>query len=195
MTMRIAPESSATTNGERGFDGFVARLGDRDRLNVTRHLTACETDGQAGHAVLWRRVVGILGDLSPHAAKMSGMRAIQFFAADGKHRKQMFALEDARDGVLLVYAPDVLRGALAAKTIALNGDDDAAARHYDICGKPGERLLIESLTAAGTTFAPDFYRHMLGWNRTAIRFTLPIAATPAQIEAMQQLCSLAVHRS
>jgi hypothetical protein len=176
------------------FDTFLARLGERDRQNIIRHLTACETTGGPAHATLWKRLAAMLGGLASHAVKMNGLRAIQFFAADGKHRKQMFALEDARDGLLQVYAPDVLKEAQANGLITRTVDQDGAAGFYEARGQSGEKLMIESLTAAGTTFAPDFYRHMLGWNRSAVRITLPISASEGHVKVAESLCALAVPR-
>ena len=47
-------------------------------------------------------------------------------------------------------------------------------------------------SATGTVSAPDFYRHMLGWNRKAIRITLPTVAHEAQVHAVEMLCSTSV---
>jgi hypothetical protein len=55
-------------------------------------------------------------------------------------------------------------------------------------------LRVESLTASTTTSAPEYYRHMLDWNRKAIRITLSTDATPAQIAAAEAICALAVEK-
>lgn len=194
MTRMMHGQLTGVVGADWCFDTFLARLGERDRQNIVRHLTACETTGGPAHAVLWKRLAAMLGGLASHAVKMNGLRAIQFFAADGKHRRQIFALEDARDGLLLVYAPDVLTEAQNAGLISRAGDADAAPGFYEVRGHgepSAEKLMIEALTAAGTTFAPDFYRHMLGWNRSAIRITLPISATDAHVKAAESLCLLA----
>jgi len=46
-----------------------------------------------------------------------------------------------------------------------------------------------------TVEAPDYYRHMLGWNRKALRLNLPTNATPAQIKAAEALFLLAARKT
>ena len=58
--------------------------------------------------------------LAPKAMQTAGQRAVQYFAADGKYRRQVFAMEDLRDGVLAVYMVDVLKEARRAGV--LRGD-------------------------------------------------------------------------
>jgi hypothetical protein len=92
------------------FEAFQAKLAPKDRLNVQRHLAALEADPD--HAALWTRIACALMTFSPHAAKTNGQQSMQFFIADGKYRMQVFALEDKRDGKLVLYMGNVLDEAL-----------------------------------------------------------------------------------
>src|SRR5947207_7498974 len=94
------------------YDAFLAALGARDRVNVERHVAAAEADRD--HARLWRRIALALATLAPLPAQTTGQHAISFFIPDGKYKMQVFALEDQRDGKLLIYAPDMIDEALKA---------------------------------------------------------------------------------
>ena len=106
---------------------------------------------------------GELHRLAPLPVTTVGQHAVQFFIADGKYRMQVFALEDARDGRLMVYLPDIL----------------AKARRP---GPPGGAQ-PESLDSANTPNPSPHIKHMLGWNRKAVRITLPTRATSQQVYA------------
>ena len=177
------------------YGAFYARLNPAARANVDRHLSACESDPTGNHPRLWKRLAGLLAELSPHSVSITGQKAVQFFRADGVYRRQLFALEDLRDGKLSLYLEDVLeaarrRGVLEAE---LSPFDDATS--FALGGAPNELLAIERLTAAATTSAPDYYRHLLGWNRRAIRVTVPTTASAAQVRAVESLCALAANGS
>src|SRR2546430_2477040 len=96
------------------MEGFFTGLSPKDRANIEKHLAACDAEDAPDHGRLWRRLaVGMrrFGTLRPQT---TGQRAIQFFAADGKYRLQLFAIEDPRDGTLAVYVGDVLEAAVAS---------------------------------------------------------------------------------
>jgi hypothetical protein len=122
----------------------------------------------------------------------NGGRAVQFYEADGSFRRQLFALEDLRDGKISVYAQDVLQEAIAAGLLLNDAGEDHHRILFAVGAAPNEQLRIERLTASTTKSAPEYYRHMLDWNRKAIRITLPVDATLAQAEAAEAICSLAV---
>jgi hypothetical protein len=104
-----------------------------------------------------------------------GQHAVQFFVADGKYRMQVFALEDGRDGRVVVYLPDVLAAAEKA-------------------GAPLGVLKPESIDSSNTPNPSPHIKHMLGWNRKAVRVTLPTRASPQQISATETLCALAADK-
>jgi hypothetical protein len=178
------------------YDAFLDKLGDRDRLNVQRHVAFCETEPTDVHERSWKGVASFLSQLAPLTPSTTGQRAVRFFIADGKYRLQIFALEDLRDGNLVVYANDKLSAALESGVVhqdpIATGD---AAMLYEIGAAPGDTLRIERLTAGGTTSAPDYYKHMLGWNRRAMKITLPLVARPATMPALLALCVLSVQTS
>jgi hypothetical protein len=184
--------SRAEARAERpgSYDAFLARLGDRDRQNVQRHVAVCEEEATDHHAVLWKRLASCLSELAPLAVHTIGCRAVQFFVADGRYRLQVFALEDARDGSVTIYSIDAVDQAVRAGALRGPVGADGEAMLYEICEEPRCTLKVEALTAARTTGAPDFYRHMLGWNRKAVRLTLPNSASPAQVKAAEILFAL-----
>jgi hypothetical protein len=174
------------------LDELLAKLSARDRTNVDRHLAALEAETDPKHAALWKRVAKTLATLAPHAITTTGQQAISFFIADGKYRMQVFALEDNRDGKVLVYAVDALDDAFKAQILKppAKGAPDPTAHPIS----NGQALTVESLTNENTPNPSAFYKHMLGWNRRAVRITLPHDATPQQIEAAEQLCAIAAIR-
>jgi hypothetical protein len=43
---------------------------------------------------------------------------------------------------------------------------------------------------SSTSRSCSYYKHMLGWNRRAVKITLPLTAGLASIDALQTLCLL-----
>jgi hypothetical protein len=140
------------------METFLTGLAGKDRSNIEKHLAACDAEGDPDHGKLWRRLAVSLRKLAPMPVQTVGQHAVQFFIADGKYRMQVFALEDARDGRLMVYLPDVL----------------AAAEN--------------------TPNPSPHIKHMLGWNRKAVRLAIPIHASNAHVTAAENLCALASNR-
>jgi hypothetical protein len=125
--------------------------------------------------------------LAPFAAKLVGKQTLQVYVADGKYRMQVFALEDLQDGNFTVYCPDVLEEAAQVGLLAL--DPHPSPGQYVI--EPSrEKLLVQRLDGKSLNPAPH-YKDMTGWNRTALRITLPPSASPVQVEASELLCALA----
>lgn len=161
------------------------------RASIERHVALCEKEMWPDHVRLWRRLAGLLGRLTPDIAPLAGPNAIRFYAPDGKYRLQVFALEDLRQGDLAIYLNDSRASALSKGVLAEPTEKDSNL--YGVNSHGGnERLLIEPLTSRGTTAAPEYYRHMLGWHRTAIRITLGRNPTPGQIRAAETMCVIAV---
>jgi hypothetical protein len=174
------------------FEDFLAKLPAKDRTNVQKRIaSAADAPPDGGLLELWRRLACALLTLAPHAAKVVGRQAVQFYIADGKYRMQAFALEDLQDGSLTVYCPDVLSEALTGGVLAAPAGGDAAD-HYGVCGS-AHVLAIASLDRS-TIDPPIYYKDMVGWNRRALRITLPAAAAAGQIEAAESLCAIAAHR-
>jgi hypothetical protein len=170
-------------------EAFLSRLSAKSRTAIDRYLATLD-ESNAAHAALWRRLAILLAKLAPDALETSGQAAVQFFIADGKYRMQVYALEDLRDGNLSVYTNDILDRALQAGI--LKGPPEGDPPTYRIKGPQKHQLRIETLTAANTGSAPNYYRHMLGWNRKAIRITLSTSfCTPDHLSAVETLCQLA----
>ena len=180
-----------------GLDSLLEKVRLKDRAHIERHLAACEAEGDPRHGQVWRRLACALGTLAPLAIQMVGEGAMQFFVADGKYRMQVFALEDVRDGGIHVYLPDTMAEAQKAGVIlpAPRGtSEDEGPREYGLASKKGGSLLVESLSATNTPNPPAHMKNMLGWNRKALRITLPTTASDTQLEATEDLMALAARK-
>ena len=157
------------------LDTFLTGLAGKDRSNIEKHLAVIDAEPDPNHGKLWRRLAVTMRRLAPMPVQTVGQHAVQFFVADGKYRMQVFALEDGRDGRLMIYLPDIL--ADAEKT-----------------GAPLGVLKPDVLDAANTPNPSPHIKHMLGWNRKAVRITLLTHASAQQISATEKLCNLAAGR-
>jgi hypothetical protein len=177
------------------FEKFLAALSARDRLNIERHIAVCDAEPTADHGKLYKRLAAMLASLAPQSVRTTGQRAIQFFMSDGKYRVQVFALEDLCDGNVVVYLTDALDQAVTEGIFRRRAKTDGDATLFEIADQPGAFLRIERLTSANTVEAPDYYRHMLGWNRKALKLSLPTNATAGQIRAAEALFVLAARKT
>lgn len=192
MATKTNPAANAITSmlaKPAPLDDFLGKLAARDRQNVDRHLAAADAEPEGDHAKLWRRMARALFTLSPHAITTIGQQALLFFIADGKYRMQVFAMEDPRDGRLLVYTGDVTKEAIKQGILAAPPKGDASAG-YVVAADKAQRLIIEQLDANNTPNPHPWYKNMLGWGRKALRVTLPVKATAEQIAATEALCAI-----
>jgi hypothetical protein len=174
---------------QQEIEAFLERLSAKSRTAIDKYLATLDETNRA-HAAVWRRLAILLAKLAPDALETSGQAAVQFFVADGKYRMQAYALEDLRDGNLSVYMNDVVDRAVQAGI--LKGPPDGDPPAYRIKGPQKHSLRVDTLTAANTGAAPNYYRHMLGWNRKAIRVTLSTSFTTSEhLSAVETLCQLA----
>jgi hypothetical protein len=171
------------------FETFLTGVSARDRANIEKHVASLDSEGGPGHGRSWRQLALALRRLAPLAANTIGPQVIQFFVADGKYRMQVFTLEDKRDGTILVYLPDVLAASLKAGILV----KPAAGQpnNYGIKSHKGETLMLELLDANNTPDPQPAIKHMLGWNRKAMRLTLPAQVNAPQLEATEAMCELA----
>jgi hypothetical protein len=190
------PQSASCAASESpalGFEDFLAKLPAKDRANVQRRIAvAADAPPDGGLLELWRRLACSLFALAPHAAKMSSRLAVQYYIQDGKYRMQVFALEDLQDGSLTVYCPDVLSEALSGGLLVSPAAVGGPADLYGVTGT-SHVLTIKTLDRSTTDPAP-YFKDMVGWNRRALRITLPAAAPLGQIEAAESLCAIAAQR-
>jgi hypothetical protein len=177
--------------GSDDFDGFLGKLGARDRLNVDRHIAACETEATPDHHRLWRRLATSLYRLAPHSIQTIGQQAVQFYIPDGKYRMQVFGMEDQRDGKVMIYTVDVMKQTLKDGVLLQPRRTMPPSNGFIIKAHPEQTILIEALDAANTPNPSAWYKHMLGWNRKALRITLLTNASSAQIRAAEQVCAIA----
>jgi hypothetical protein len=174
---------------ESRFESLLQRVGAKCRVNIEKHLALCDAEPTSGHGRLWRRLAAKLGELAIMPAQVAGPQAVQFFVPDGKYRQQVFSLEDLRDGNLSVYLTDVLSDAVAAKVIK------KAGKIYTSSGAKKEPLAIELLDSSTTRDPAPHMKHMIGWNRKAIRIVLSTNETSEEIiAATEGLCEVAARR-
>ena len=179
-------EDRSPLAGALNYESFLENLGAKDRVNAERHVAICEAEADPRHAILWRRLACRLMTLAGHSAKLNREpQSAQFYVADGKYRMQIFALEDGQRGGLSVYCGDVLDQVIKCGVLVAQESNDHV-NTYCISDSP-DTLIIERLD--GKTLNPAaYFKEMLGWNRKAIRVSLPIAATASQVAAVEDLC-------
>lgn len=165
------------------FAGFLARLSPKVRATVDKHVEIRAGDAARDYGRVWNRLAEYMYRLAPHAVEMSGA-AIRFYILDGKYRRQVFVLDEDKDGHLYVYMPDVLA---AAQTRGLLGVPQAGV--YPVLRGSGAKLAFEEFNADSREI-PDFCKAMLGWGRRAIR-TGPVSGEEKQLHAIERMCDLA----
>ena len=203
------------------YETFLTKLGVRDRQAVERHIAVCDAEPTPAHASLWKRLACVLAALASRptgndeqraaqtarqfGVQTAGQRALQFFAPDGKYRRQVFALEDLRDGMISVYTADALDAALRAGALrgpvkappaaAIAPETPPSGKVYEVCSDEGHgTVVIDTITASTLGSAPDYFRHMVGWNRTALKVTIPVTASAAEVRALKVLFVLAARQ-
>lgn len=183
------PTTTTSPSDIKAFEDFLAALSARDRANLEKHVAVLDAEPSPSHSRSWRQVAMLLRRLAPLAANTIGPQVVQFFVADGKYKMQVFALEDRHDGSILLFLPDVLEKALKSGVLA-----KPPAGHpseYPIKAHKGEVLHVELLDATNTPDPQPAIKHMLGWNRKALRLTLPAIVNAPQLGAAAALCELA----
>jgi hypothetical protein len=167
------------------FEEFLAKLSPKDRANAEKRVAVLEGEPDPRRAPLWQRLVCTMMTLAP-TAKFVGKQTVQFFIPDGKYRMQVFAMEDLQDGLFTLYMPNVLEEAMAAGLIAPAPGEP----HMHMIPVSREPLRIEPLDKS-TQNPAAHYKDMLGWNRKALRITLPPTPSDSQVQTAQLVCALA----
>jgi hypothetical protein len=168
---------------------FLSKLGAKDRANAEKHLAACDAEPDPRHGILWRRMACAMKTLAPHATKVNGRESVQFYVPDGKYKMQVFALHDARDGMLNVYCGNVLKEAIKAGAITAPAKNAPVKTAFGVPKSP-DTLHIEELDE-NTPEPAVFFKHMLGWSRKALRIILPTTSSEAHIHAVEQMMVIA----
>jgi hypothetical protein len=186
---KAAVPLAADASPEVRFEALLQRVGAKVRVNIEKHLALCDAEPNPGHGRLWRRLASKLGELAPMPVQIAGPQAVQFFVADGKYREQVFSLEDLRDGNLSIYLTDILADAVAAKVIK------KVPGGYTSAGVKKEPLAIESLDSTTTRDPAPHMKHMIGWNRKAIRIIINTSDSSENVVAAAEgLCEQAAKR-
>jgi hypothetical protein len=171
---------------ENRLENLMALAGARDRVNIEKHLAACDAEPNSEHGLLWRRLMAKLSELAPLPIRTAGSQIMQFYVADGKYRMQVFALEDRCDGTLVLYLPNVLTKAVSEKLLVKNSGQ------YSLAGAAKQVLSIDQMDVNNPSDPPEFVKHMMGWNRKALKLTLLASdSDSAQVNAAESLCELA----
>ena len=166
------------------FDRLQARMTPKAKASVAKHLDIVSGDAALGFGECWKRVVGMLGRLAPDLVEAAGT-SLKFSIVDGKYRRQVFAIDDQRKGLIQVYLPDVLA---AAQTAGLIGVAEAGT--VGVKGDIKTRIPLDVITA-DTKDIPDCCKPMLGWGRRALRFEITVAGDDTQVKMIEKLCVLA----
>ena len=172
------------------FETFLTKLGPRGRVHAERHVATADAEPEHGprHAEVWQRLARSLISLASHAAKINGQQSVQIYIADGKYKMQVFALEDLRDGSIHVFCSNVLDDAMKQGVVGTRKREEKGPLAFQI-PSTDDWLTVEELDGSTANPAP-FYKDMLGWNRKAVRVTIPKNATDAQITAVEAFCAL-----
>ena len=189
---KAAPSEKAEKIVPMDYDTFLTKMGPRDKLNIERHITACEAEPDPAHANLWKRIACYLMTLAPHAPKTTGQQAVSFFIPDGKYRMQVFALQDLSDEKIVIYVSTTLDDILKANIVTGPRLSPEKGIAYPIADSR-ETLNIEELDGKSADPSP-FYKDMLGWNRKAVRLTLMTTATPTQAGAVEKVVANAARK-
>jgi hypothetical protein len=181
-------KSASSNSSPAALEAFLTRAGTKERTKIEKHLALIDAEGGPEHGAVFRRIAIRLGELAPVGVQSVGSNNWRYFIPDGKYRKQVFALEDPGDGTLRIYLPDIRGAAVKAKILKATGEPN----QFNVAGTP-RTLYVEPLDAESTASPAAHFKHMLGWNRTAVRVTLPIlgAAEGPLAAATDALCALA----
>jgi len=166
------------------FEEVLSRLGPRDRVNVEKHLAICDLQNAPEHARLWQNLISILMTLAPDHTKSFGRHALQFYVPDGRYRMQVFALHDA-EGQVSLYTDDVVEEALERQLLT----GPVMPNTYRMADSK-DLLMIERIDPKNSNPQP-FFKEMMGWNRRAMRISIPIGASDEQLAIISKLCALA----
>ena len=165
-------------------DAMLERLALRGTSAQARRLVISERDNPR-RAEVWCKLAVMLGSFAPARAKYLG-RAIQFFIPDGKYFLQVFSLDDAVDGTIVVCCEDVLDSAIAAGVLT---PQTGQPQRY-LCLSTPHAINVEQLDGK-TDNVPPHCNAMTGWNRHAMKITLPDSPAAAQSDAAAIMCAMA----
>ncbi len=168
------------------YEDFLAKLGAKDRANAEKRAGAIAA-GEPAKLSLWKRTCARLMTLAGHSAKVNSKEFIQFYAADGKYRTQVFAMQEIEPGVLTIHTRDVL-DALLEKKILLKSKTTDAPNHYRL-PKTDDTLVVERVLAQVAEH-PVAFRDLLSWNRKCMRIDIPLGASSEMLTQVDRVFEL-----
>ena len=66
---------------------------------------------------------------------------------------------------------------------------------FTVAASPDEALVVEQMDEKHPLNPPEHVKHMTGWNRKAVKLTLPASAADSpQATMVEQLCDLAARQ-
>jgi len=173
------------TSKPLSYEDFLAKLGAKDRLNAEKRATAMEAD--PARLATWKRTCARLMTLSGHSAKVNAKEFIQFYAADGKYRMQIFALQDVLPSELTIHCRDVL-DTLIEKKLLLKPKAGQPENRYRVAGT--EETMVVERVPAQLAEHPVAFRDLLSWNRKCMRIDLPTNASSAMLDTIDKMLEL-----
>ncbi len=173
------------TQAEGDYEAFVERLSVKGKAAAGKHDELAGAEGEQGYGEMWKRLVGGLSRLAPHASEMAGHQCVKFHIPDGKYRQQVFALEDTRQGTIVVYLPDIAAKAVERKLLR----PGATTGTYKLANDGDAPLELEVINAE--TRDMTVCKPMVGWGRRALRAHVSVSAKEKQVRSLEMLCELA----
>jgi hypothetical protein len=164
-------------------DAVMIRLALRGPSAQARRLAVSEQNNPR-RAAAWQRLAMLMGSLASARPRVLA-RAMMFFIPDTRYFQQVFSLDDAPDGSIVACCEDVLQAALDAGV--LDPQPGQPHRHF-VLGTP-QAIYIEQLDGKSDN-VPPHCNSMTGWNRRALKITLPSSPAAEQIDAAAILCAL-----
>jgi hypothetical protein len=185
--LEASERSRWNSEATQHYEAFLQQLSVKGRATMDKHDERCEEDALQGYGRLWKRLAGGLGKLAGHATEVSGQQTVKFHIADGKYKLQVFALEDTRQGTIVIYLPDVLKLAMKRKILATS----ATSHHYRVQGCEAQ-LQLEPINAETKDLTAC--KAMVGWGRQALRADLSVNADEKQVRTVEMLCGIAAEK-
>lgn len=180
----VPPRRSASAPD---YEAFLAQLSVKGRAAAEKHDELCDAEHGAGYGARWKRLAADLGKLAGHATEMYGHSGVKFYIADGKYKLQVFALEDTRQGTIVVYLPDVLQLAIGRKILSAG----TPVHHYKVRGGAGQ---VQLTPISSETEELTVCKAMVGWGRRALRAEFGAQTPEEHVHAIELMCELAAQK-
>lgn len=185
LTKKMNQAEPTPVSIDEQFAALLAKLPLKERSYAEKRDLAMEADPAKRNG--WRRLCVFLLELAGHSSKFNSKESVQFYAADGKYRMQIFALQDVVPGELTIHCRDVLDQLIEKKLIRRSkvGTD---LNRYVVAGTEVS-LVIERVPQQAADH-PQAFRDLLSWNRKCMRIDLPVAAPDEVYDRVEKMLAL-----